>query len=154
MTGRTDAATRLIRASAEDIYQAFIDAGALMAWLPPQGMSGRILLFEPREGGRYRIQLTLEGEGHEASGKTTERTDLAAGRFLVLEPGKRIVQSCEFDSADPAFAGTMVMTWSLDPVPDGTKVTASAADVPSGIAAADHEAGLASSLENLARFVE
>jgi uncharacterized protein YndB with AHSA1/START domain len=131
-----------------------MDSESLMAWLPPKGMSGRALLFEPREGGRYRIELTLEGEGHEASGKTTERTDIAAGRFLVLEPGRRIVQSGEFDSADPAFAGTMVMTWSLDSVSDGTKVTVSAADVPSGIAAADHEAGLASSLENLARFVE
>ena len=97
MTGRTDAATRLIRASAEDIYQAFIDAGALMAWLPPQGMSGRILLFEPREGGRYRIELTLEGEGHGVSGKTTDRTDIASGRFLALEPGRRIVHSVEFE---------------------------------------------------------
>lgn len=154
MTGRTDAAARLIRASAEDIYRAFIDAEALMAWLPPQGMSGRVLLFEPREGGRYRIELTLEGEGHGVSGKTTDRTDIASGRFLALEPGRRIVQSVEFDSADPAFAGTMVMTWSLDPATEGTDVTVSAAGVPPGISAEDHEAGLASSLENLARFVE
>jgi uncharacterized protein YndB with AHSA1/START domain len=131
-----------------------MDIEALLAWLPPKGMSGRALLFEPWQGGRYRIELTLEGEGHEAAGKTTERTDIAGGRFLALEPGRRIVQSCEFDSTDPAFAGTMVMTWSLEPVAEETRVTVSAADVPSGISAADHERGLASSLENLGRFVE
>lgn len=151
---RTDTATRFIGASPEAVYNAFVDVEALMAWLPPQGMSGRALLFEPRKGGRYRIELTLEGEGHSMPGKTTDRTDIASGLFLELVPGRRIVQTVEFDSADPAFAGTMVMTWSLEPAPEGTKVIVSAADVPSGIFAADHEAGLASSLENLARFVE
>lgn len=150
---RTDTATRFIRATADRVYRAFVDSEALMAWLPPEGMSGRALLFEPWEGGRYRIELALE-EGQGVSGKTTERTDIASGRFLELAPGRRIVQSGEFESADPAFAGTMVMTWTLDPEPGGTKVTVAASDVPSGISAADHEAGLASSLENLARFVE
>lgn len=149
---RTDTATRLVEAAPEAVYDAFTDAGALMQWLPPAGMSGRALLFEPREGGRYRIELALEGEGHRVSGKTTERTDIASGRFVELVPGKRIVQTVEFDSADPDFAGTMVMTWSLEPVPEGTRVTVSARSVPSGISAEDHEAGLASSLDNLARF--
>lgn len=149
---RTDTATRFIPVSAARLYRAFVDPGQLTAWLPPSGMSGRILRFEPRPGGRYRIELTLEDErGH--SGKTTERTDIASGRFLALEPGRRIVQTAEFESADPAFAGTMVMTWSFDAEPGGTRVTVSASDVPAGIAADDHEAGLASSLENLARFV-
>lgn len=151
---RTDTATRLIHASPDSVYRAFADAQALMAWLPPTGMSGRALLFEFWEGGRYRIELALEGEGHEASGKTTERTDITSGRFLELVPGERIVQTVEFESADPAFAGTMVMTWSLDPVSEGTRVTVAAQNVPSGISADDHAAGLASSLENLARFVE
>lgn len=153
MTGRSDSAVRLIRASPEAIYGAFVDSEALMAWLPPEGMSGRALLFEPREGGRYRIELRLEGEGHGVSGKTTERTDVAGGRFLELVPGERIVQTVEFDSADPDFAGTMVMTWTFDAQSEATLVTVSAADVPPGISAEDHRAGLASSLENLARFV-
>lgn len=70
---RTDTATRFIAASPEVLYRAFLDPEALAAWLPPAGMSGRILLFEPWEGGRYRIELTLEGEGHGVSGKTTDR---------------------------------------------------------------------------------
>ena len=151
---RTDTATRLVRAAPDAIYRAFVDPEALIAWLPPRGMSGRVLLFEPSEGGRYRIELALDGNRHDGSGKTTERTDLVSGRFLALEPGRRIVQSVEFDSADPAFAGTMEMIWSLDPAPEGTRVTVAARHVPRGIRAEDHETGLASSLENLARFVE
>jgi uncharacterized protein YndB with AHSA1/START domain len=150
---RTDTATRFIPASPAALYRAFVDPEALKAWLPPQGMSGRILQYDPREGGSYRIELRLEGEGHGVSGKTTGRTDVTSGRFLALEPGRRIVQTVEFDSADPAFAGTMVMTWLFEPLAEGTKVTVSAADVPPGISAEDHESGLASSLDNLARFV-
>lgn len=151
---RTDTATRLVQAPPDVLYRAFVEPGALMAWLPPEGMSGRALLFEPRVGGRYRIELAFEGEGHEARGKTTARTDITSGRFLVLEPGRRIVQTVEFESTDPAFAGTMVMTWSLEPSAGGTRVTITAEEVPPGISAEDHAAGLASSLENLAAFVE
>ena len=60
MGERIDTASRLIAASPEAIYAAFVDAGRLMIWLPPTGMTGRALLFEPWEGGRYRIELTYD----------------------------------------------------------------------------------------------
>lgn len=148
---RTDTASRLIAAAPAAVHRAFVDPEALMRWLPPEGMSGRALLFEPREGGRYRIALTYEGEG---TGKTSAKTDITSGRFLALEPGRRIVQSVVFESDDPAFAGEMIMSWSFEPAPGVTEVTVTAENVPAGISAEDHEAGLASSLENLARFVE
>lgn len=150
MTGRTDAAHRLIPAAADAIYRALLDPAALMVWLPPQGMTGRALLFEPWPGGRFRIELAFEREGR---GKTTAHSDISAGRFLALEAGRRVVQSVAFESGDPAFAGEMIMTWSLDPAPGGTMVTVTAENVPAGISAEDHAAGLASSLENLERFV-
>ena len=107
---RTDTATRLVPASPEAVSRAFLDPERLMQWLPSEGMSGRALLFEPREGGRYRIELSYEGE---ATGKTGARTDLSRGRFLVLEPGRRIVMSVEFESDDPGFAGEMTMSWAF-----------------------------------------
>ena len=48
----------------------------------------------------------------------------------------------------------MTMTWRLSPAPGGTRVTVDAEDVPVGISAKDHEAGMAASLENLAHYVE
>jgi hypothetical protein len=57
-------------------------------------------------------------------------------------------------SDDPAFAGTMVMTWTITAVGAATRVDIAAEDVPDGISAADHAAGLTSSLANLAAHLE
>jgi uncharacterized protein YndB with AHSA1/START domain len=151
---RSDAATRIIGASPDTIYEAFATAASLMQWLPPSGMSGQALEYDFREGGRYRIELRYDVKKSTDSGKTTDRTDITNGRFLELLPGRRITQSVEFESSDPAFADVMTMTWSFDAAPEGTTVTVTAANVPNGISKADHDAGLRSSLENLAAFVE
>ena len=151
---RTDAATRVVGASPDTIYQAFASAEALMLWLPPAGMSGRALEYDFQEGGRYRIELRYDETLSAGPGKTTDRTDITNGRFLELLPGRRITQSVEFESSDPAFAGEMTMTWSFDTAPEGTRVTVTADNVTNGISKTDHDAGLRSSLENLTAFVE
>ncbi|WP_317890809.1 SRPBCC domain-containing protein [Paenibacillus arenilitoris] len=65
-----------------------------------------------------------------------------------------MAQSVEFQSDDPDFAGEMMMTWTLTAVPEGTAVTVVCENVPAGIRKEDHDAGLKSSLENLAEFIE
>jgi hypothetical protein len=64
------------------------------------------------------------------------------------------VQAVEFVSDDPAYAGTMTVTWEMTAVEGGTRVDIVADNVPDGIAADDHAAGLASSLANLAEYLE
>jgi uncharacterized protein YndB with AHSA1/START domain len=150
---RTDTASLVIAAQPAAIYRAFADPDALMAWLPPGNMTGRVLEYDFRERGRYRIELTYGEAARPGAGKTTERTDISSGRFLSLMPGKRIVQSVEFESADASFAGEMVMTWTFDSLGEGTRVTITAENVPPGVSKADHDAGLRSSLENLARYL-
>lgn len=155
MTGRTDRASRLVRASPEAVSGAFLDPRLLMAWLPPKGMTGRTLLFEPWQGGRYRIELRYESAAPPGGvGKSGARSDISAGRFLALEPGRKIVQSVQFESEGPAFAGEMILTWTFEPAGEGTNVIVTAECVPPGISAEDHAAGLASSLANLADLVE
>jgi uncharacterized protein YndB with AHSA1/START domain len=151
--GRTDSASLVVAARTDAVYAAFADPAALMRWLPPGGMTGRVLEYDFREGGRYRIELTYGEDAPSAGGKTTARTDVTTGRFLSLSAGARIVQSVEFESADASFAGEMIMTWTFAPSPTGTLVTVMAENVPPGISKADHDAGLRSSLENLARHV-
>jgi uncharacterized protein YndB with AHSA1/START domain len=152
-SGRTHSAARLIRASAEAIYRAFMNPKAMAAWRPPEGMTMRVDAFDPRRGGEFRLVLEYEGETH-APGKSGERTDIVHGRFGEIFPDRRIVEHVEFQSDDPAFAGTMTVTTTMNPVEGGTEVTIRCDDVPEGITEADHVGGIASSLAKLARFVE
>jgi len=149
---RTDAATRVIPANTEQVYAALTTSDALVAWLPPDGMTGTFDRFDPRVGGGYRLVLTYEDAG--AVGKSTSDTDVVDARFVELVPPRLIVQAVEFVSDDAAYAGTMTMTWELTPVDGGTRVDIRAEDVPPGISAADHAAGMAASLSHLATYLE
>lgn len=152
MAGRTDTASRLIAAPASRLYQAMVDAGQLLQWLPPTGMTGTMAEFDPRPGGQYR--MTLRYDDAAVAGKSGANEDIVAARFLDLVPDRRVVQEIDFVSDDPRFSGTMTMTWELVPAGDRTEVRIIAANVPEGISPADHAEGMAASLANLARFVE
>ena len=89
-----------------------------------------------------------------APGKASADSDVVEARFVDIVPGERVVQAVDFVSDDPAYAGTMTMTWAVSAVEAGTRVDIVAEDVPDGISAEDHAAGLSSSLANLAAFVE
>ena len=144
--------SRIIAAPRRRIYDAFMDPEALAAWLPPKGMHGKIEAFDPRPGGGYRMTLTYDAPSG-GRGKTTADSDAVAVKFVSLVPGERIVQAVEFASAEAAFGGTMTMTWSFAEAPGGTEVDVSVENAPEGISDEGHAAGIASSLENLARFV-
>ncbi|WP_245608685.1 SRPBCC family protein [Saccharibacillus sacchari] len=150
---RTDSASRVIQASPQKLYWAFVDPDVLVRWLPPEGMRGKIERFEPQAGGAYRMVLTYTGSSGSAMGKSSTDTDIVEGTFVELVPGEKIVQAVTFDSPDPAFAGEMRMTWNLQAAGSGTEVTVVCEQVPSGIGRKDHEKALASTLQNLERIV-
>jgi uncharacterized protein YndB with AHSA1/START domain len=150
---RTDAASRVVAAPPARVYAALVEEEALAAWLPPEGMTARFERFDPRPGGSYRLVLTYT-DAAAGSGKSTPDSDIVEARYVDLVPGVRVVQAVDFASDDPDFAGTMTMTWEVSAVEDGTRVDITADDVPDGISAEDHAKGLASSLANLARYVE
>lgn len=148
---RVDRASRTIRAMPQAIYRANLDPAAIAAWRPPRGMKAEIHAFDPREGGVYRMAFIYLGEGH---GKTNAKADVFEGRFVALTPDRRIVERVTFESDDPAYGGWMTITTSLTPVEGGTRVEVAISDVPPGISAEDHQAGMDSSLANLAAFLE
>ena len=150
---RVDRVSRLVPAPPERIYDALVDPEALVRWLPPEGMTGRIDAFEPRAGGRFEMTLAYSREEDAGAGKSSADEDRVRGRFAELVPGRRVVQLVRFESDDPAFAGPMRMTWQLDPERGGTRVTVSAEDVPAGIRPEDHERGMRSTLAKLAAFL-
>lgn len=153
MPKRVDTASKLIRAYPAVIYKAFATPKALEKWLPPQGMTANIIAFSFREGGTYRMRLVYNESQH-SPGKTSDDADEVEVRFVKLVPSERIEQAVTFASGDPEFAGEMYMTWLLEPNPNGTLVTVRCEDVPAGIRPEDHDAGLKSTLGNLADFTE
>ncbi|MER6386963.1 SRPBCC family protein [Streptomyces sp. NPDC001523] len=150
---RIDHAGRVIAAPPKVVYRALLDRESLETWLPPDGMRGRVEQWDPRPGGGFRMVLTyLDATG--GPGKTSAGTDVVDIGFAELEPAVRVVQRAVFEADDPSYAGAMTMTWDLAPAGDGTEVTVTATDVPTGIDQADHQAAIASSLANLASYVE
>ena len=87
-------------------------------------------------------------------GKTSEREDRYSAQFVELTPPTRIVEAITFDSTDPAFAGEMTMTVTLEERDGGTEVTILFENIPAGIRPEDSDAGTRSSLEKLTRYVE
>lgn len=143
----------MIAATPAALYRALLEQEALERWLPPDGMAGRVERFDPRPGGGFRMELTYLDRA-DNPGKTSASQDVTEVEIAALEPDTRVVWRIDFTSDDPAFAGTMTMTWVLTEVEGGTEVSVRADDVPPGISASDHEAGIASSLANLAAYVE
>ena len=150
---RRNSAARFINAPVARVFEALVDRDALEAWLPPDGMTARFDTFDPSPGGSYRLVLTY-ADPATARAKSSVDSDIVEARYLDVRPDDRVVQAVNFVSDDPAFAGTMTMTWAVRAVGDGTRVEIVADGVPDGITAEDHTVGLNSSLENLARYLE
>lgn len=152
MPGRTDRAERLIAAPAKRLFACWTDPALLVQWLPPRGMAGRIEHLDPRPGRPFRLVLRYEDAA--IAGKSGGGEDLVAGQFVVVDPPRHLAFTSRFDSDDPAFQGEMRMDWHFDPEGTATRVRIIAANVPPGISAEDHAAGMGASLSQLAAFVE
>lgn len=153
MSNRIDSASRFIAAQPSDIYAAFADPKAMERWVPPQDMTAIMLHFDFREGSSYRMRLSYK-DPETGRGKTSNDADVVEVRFVKLVKPERIEQEVVFESDDPAFSSVMRMTWTLDEVRNGTLVTIRAENVPRGIRPEDHQAGMNSTLDNLALFLE
>ena len=150
---RIDRAVTDVNAPPEEVYAAFVDADALAAWLPPDGMTGEIADAELRAGGGFTMTLQYD-EVPEGGGKTTERTDVTHVAIDELVETERVVWGVEFDSDDPDTAGRMTMTWTFTARDTGTRIAIDATDVPPAIDVDAHQHGLAASLANLAAWLE
>jgi uncharacterized protein YndB with AHSA1/START domain len=138
----------------EELYAAFVDPDALVAWLPPAAMTGHIHEFDARVGGGYLMSLFYPPDERDVRGKTSEREDRVRVRFVELSPPRRIVEAVSFDSTDPGFLGEMTLTATFTEVAGGTEVTLEFRNLPPGLRAEDNDAGSRLSLEQLARRFE
>ena len=134
---------RVLRAPAERIYRAFLDPDAMVKWLPPHGFTGKVHELDARVGGSYRMSFTnfTTGQGHSFGGK-----------YLELEPNRRIRNTDTFD--DPDLPGEMTTTVALTEVSCGTEVHIVQEGVPEMIPPEACHLGWQESLTLLAQLVE
>jgi uncharacterized protein YndB with AHSA1/START domain len=153
MTGASRT-SRFIKAGPDKVYAAFMDPAALVVWMPPGEMTGRLHDFDGREGGGYRMSLFYPADEETMRGKTADNEDMVDVRFIELEPSRRIVEAVTFHSPDPAFAGEMRIHIRFDPMHGGTEVTFICTGIPPGIRPEDNDTGTRQSLDQLAHFIE
>jgi len=134
------------------LYRALLDPSAVATWMVPTGMTSHVHVFEPREGGSFRISLTYDAPTE--AGKTTAHTDTYHGHFVKLVTNEQVVEVVEFETTDPAMRGAMTITISLADADGGTDILAVHDQLPPGLSAADNEVGWRSSLAKLAALVE
>ena len=134
---------RVLRATPERIYRAFLDADAIVKWLPPNGFTGKVHHLEAKVGGTYRMSFT---------NFTTRQSHSFGGEYVELVPQQRIRYTGKFD--DPNLPGAMQTTVSLQAVSVGTELNIVQEGIPEVIPAEACYLGWQESLALLTKLVE
>jgi uncharacterized protein YndB with AHSA1/START domain len=134
---------RVLRATPERVYRAFLDADAMAKWLPPNGFTGKVHHLEVKVGGTYRMSFTNFTNGKSHSFR---------GTFVELVPHERIRHTDKFD--DPNLPGEMQTTITLKKVFCGTDINVVQEGIPNVIPPEACCLGWQESLVLLAQLVE
>ncbi len=134
---------RVLRASPEKVFRAFLDPQAKAKWLPPRGFTAIVHHADAREGGTYKMSFT---------NFTTGQSHSSGGSYLEIKPNERIRYADSFDH--PNLPGEMVTTVTLKEVSCGTELTIVQEGVPGVIPPESCYVGWQESLNQLADLVE
>jgi uncharacterized protein YndB with AHSA1/START domain len=132
-----------LRAPAERIYRAFLEAEALAKWLPPYGFTCQVQHLDARVGGSFRMTFNNFGKGGGHS---------FGGEYLELVPNTRLSYTDRFD--DPNLPGEIRVTVDLRPVLCGTEIQITQEGIPEAIPTEMCYLGWQESLTQLATLVE
>jgi uncharacterized protein YndB with AHSA1/START domain len=143
MSANTIRLHRVLRATPERVYRAFLDADAMTKWLPPNGFTGKIHHMDAKVGGTYKMSFTNFSTGKSHS---------FGGEYLELVPQERIRYTDRFD--DPNLSGEMQTSVTLKKVSCGTELNIVQEGVPDVIPAEACYVGWQESLNLLAKLVE
>ncbi len=134
---------RVLRATPEKIYRAFLDADAMAKWLPPNGFTGKVHHMDAKVGGTYKMSFTNFGTG---------TSHAFGGEYLELVPHERICYSDKFD--DPNMAGEMKTTITLKKISCGTELNIVQEGLPAVVPLEACYLGWQESLIPLTKLVE
>lgn len=134
---------RVLRATPERVYRGFLDADAMVKWLPPNGFTAKVHHMDAKVGGTFRMSFTNFSTG---------QSHAFGGEYLELTPHERIRYTDQFE--DPNLPGEMQVTVTLKKVSVGTELHVVQDGVPAVIPAEACYLGWQESLTLLAKLVE
>jgi len=134
---------RVLRATPERVYRAFLDSEAVAKWLPPNGFTGKVHHLNASVGGTFKMSFTNFTTGHSHS---------FGGEYLELVPSERIRHTDRFD--DPNMPGELQVTVTMKKVSCGTELNIVQEGVPDVIPPEACYLGWQESLALLAQLVE
>ena len=134
---------RVLKATPDRVYRAFLDPDAKVKWLPPNGFTGKVHHMDARVGGSYRMSFT---------NFTTGSSHSFGGKYVELVPNELLRYTDSFD--DPNLPGEMNVTVTLRTVSVGTELNITQEGVPDVIPAEACYLGWQESLSLLAALVE
>ena len=134
---------RIVAATPEKIYRAFLEADAVAKWLPPNGFACTVHELNAKAGGRFRMSFR---------NFTTGESQSFSGEYLELLPNERLRYTDKFD--DPNLPGQIQVTVTLKKVSCGTELHIVQEGLPDVIPPEACYLGWQESLRNLARLVE
>jgi uncharacterized protein YndB with AHSA1/START domain len=134
---------RVFRATPERIYRAFLDADAMVKWLPPNGFTGKVHHMDAKVGGTFKMSFT---------NFTTGKSHSFGGQYLELVPHEGLRYTDNFD--DPNLPGEIRVAVTLRKVSCGTEVNIVQEGVPAVIPAEACYLGWQESLMLLGKLVE
>jgi uncharacterized protein YndB with AHSA1/START domain len=143
MPGNTIRLHRVLRATPERVYRAFLDADAMAKWLPPNGFTGKVHRLEAKVGGTHKMSFT---------NFTTGKSHSFGGQYVELVANERIRYTDRFD--DPNLPGEIQVSVTLKAVSGGTELNIVQEGVPEVIPAEACYLGWQESLTQLAKLVE
>ena len=92
-----------IDASPETVFRLLTDPVQYVRW------KGKLAELEPRPGGIFRVEF--------ASGK-----DIAAGKYVEVVPGRRVVFTWGWEGNEQVPPGTSTVEIDLEPIATGTRL--------------------------------
>lgn len=131
---------REIAASAEDLFDAWLDAQSLGSWLKPSGIRETRAETDPREGGSFRIVMV-----------TADSSLVHTGTYREIDRPRRLV----FTWSSPATQfRDSVVTVTFRPSSGSTVVEIYQVGLPDEEAQAGHHAGWSDALRELSGRVQ
>ena len=96
---------RVLRATPERVYRAFLDADAMAKWLPPNGFTGKVHHLDAKVGGTLQDVVHEFHHRHRATPSAATYLELVPARAHSLHGQVRRPEPARRDAGDDHPAG-------------------------------------------------